>query len=185
MTENKLPVKKGDALPSTAELIESLPADQRNDLTKFHIQGQMELNLEAARMQQKQMAGLNEIRAHVDAFNELDRQANGLRSGHTIRSTIDMGSGHMEITSRSGGASSCFVATATYQDTHHPDVEYLRRFRDAYLSKSRPGLLFIHWYYRKAGPVMSAFIKGREWLRVPCLYALKGTVSLLKKMFPA
>ena len=43
--------------------------------------------------------------------------------------------------------SSCYVATATYQDAYHPNVVLLREFRDKRLQKSLPGRMFIKFYY--------------------------------------
>lgn len=50
--------------------------------------------------------------------------------------------------------SSCFVATAVYEDCNHKKVIRLRRFRDETLSKSFLGNLFIKLYY-KYGPYLA------------------------------
>jgi hypothetical protein len=46
------------------------------------------------------------------------------------------------------GSGGCFVATAVYESGHHPTVYRLRVFRDAVLSRSSVGLLFIQAYAR-------------------------------------
>ena len=54
--------------------------------------------------------------------------------------------------------SSCFVATATYKDTYHPNVVALRKFRDESLSKTLLGRIFIAFYY-KVGPYLAYPVK--------------------------
>lgn len=54
--------------------------------------------------------------------------------------------------------SSCFVATAVYDDCNHEKVVKLRRFRDETLSKSFLGNLFIKLYY-KCGPHLALIPK--------------------------
>ena len=48
---------------------------------------------------------------------------------------------------QNGRGSSCYVATATYQDAFHPNVILLRDFRDNYLQKSSFGRAFVKFYY--------------------------------------
>lgn len=56
-----------------------------------------------------------------------------------------------------GADGSCFVATAAYADPRHPDVAYLRAFRDQWLVHRAWGRVFIAVYWqvgpRLAGPV--------------------------------
>lgn len=40
----------------------------------------------------------------------------------------------------------CFVATAAYGGEDHPDVQFLRRFRDNYLINFSIGRAFVRWY---------------------------------------
>ncbi|MDA3916690.1 MAG: hypothetical protein PF690_06925 [Deltaproteobacteria bacterium] len=47
----------------------------------------------------------------------------------------------MEIESKSGAE--CFDATAVFNNSNHPSVEYLRQFRDNVLQKSEKGKKFI------------------------------------------
>jgi len=49
---------------------------------------------------------------------------------------------------------SCFVATAVYGDQDHPQVQKLRNFRDAKLSRTLVGRHFIKFYY-VVGPTLS------------------------------
>lgn len=63
-----------------------------------------------------------------------------------------------------GGAGSCFVATAAYGDTYHPDVNYLRRVRDEILVHNRFGRAFI-WTYWRVGPILAKMLMPHPHLR--------------------
>lgn len=41
----------------------------------------------------------------------------------------------------------CYIATLVYNDIEHPNVEYLRKYRDKKLSKNFLGKIFIKFYY--------------------------------------
>lgn len=75
----------------------------------------------------------------------------------------------------SGADLTCFVATAAYQDPRHPDVVWLRKFRDEWLRNYAPGRAFIAFYW-KAGPVLArkieSYPKARKAFRV-----LIGTIT--------
>jgi hypothetical protein len=58
---------------------------------------------------------------------------------------------------RSGGGGGCFVATCAYGDFNHPDVMYLRLFREFVLAESAAGRRFIRLYYRH-GPALARMI---------------------------
>lgn len=68
-------------------------------------------------------------------------------------------------TSAGGG---CFVATCAYGDEDHPDVLFLRLYRDMELSGHRGGRAFITFYYA-VGPWLAAAIRpfpgGRRLVR--------------------
>jgi hypothetical protein len=54
-----------------------------------------------------------------------------------------------------GGGGGCFIATCAYGDYDHPNVMYLRLFRDLVLRDYSAGRWFIGFYYR-VGPAMAA-----------------------------
>src|SRR5262245_5071254 len=55
---------------------------------------------------------------------------------------------------------SCFIATVAFGDPDCFELEVLRNFRDTRLSKSKPGRLFIAWYYRN-GEQLASWIELR------------------------
>lgn len=59
--------------------------------------------------------------------------------------------------------SDCFIATACYGDTNHPDVEVFREWRDSILIKSVPGRIFIFLYY-VFSPHLAKYISGTPYL---------------------
>jgi len=50
-------------------------------------------------------------------------------------------------------SSFCFIATAAYGTPLAPEVDWLRRWRDDFLLKSRMGRYFIRAYYRFSPPI--------------------------------
>lgn len=61
--------------------------------------------------------------------------------------------------------SMCFVATATFANEDHPDVQLLRSFRDRILLNSVTGAAFVRWYY-KHGPAVARCIENSRLARV-------------------
>jgi len=53
----------------------------------------------------------------------------------------------------------CFVATAAYGDRMHPEVVWLRNWRDTVLIRSAPGRAFVRFYW-KVGPVMARHVSA-------------------------
>ncbi len=64
----------------------------------------------------------------------------------------------------------CFVVTATMGDPYHPVVLEYRKFRDARLTKTVPGKMFIAAYYR-IGPLMASVLNRYTFLK-PISYYL-------------
>jgi cold shock CspA family protein len=57
----------------------------------------------------------------------------------------------------------CFIATAVYQDTYHPNVMLLRNFRDTYLMTNNFGKKFVKHYYRLSPP-FADYIENKKLL---------------------
>ncbi|MDN7129842.1 hypothetical protein J6I92_08155 [Pseudidiomarina sp. 1APR75-15] len=94
------------------------------------------------------------IEDHVQTFNRLDKQ--GRLTRQKVTTDLSSGGSNMRIESKSGAA--CFVATAAYQNPNHPDVIYLRSFRDKKLATTRVGRSFIAWYWRN-GPKLAKVVR--------------------------
>jgi len=62
------------------------------------------------------------------------------------------------------GQSSCFIATATFNNYNHPVVHDLQNFRDNWLIKKKWGKSFVLWYYKK-GPLAAKLISKSNLLR--------------------
>lgn len=139
---------------------------------------------EALRLESKQReqmldreAASRDVNQHVDAWNMLEEKGKFTRQ--KITTDVKTGAGNMRIESKSGGA--CFVATAVYENECHPDVIFLRRFRDGFLSRYSMGKAFISWYYIN-GPKLALKIKKSNRLKVFTRSCLKCLVVLMKKI---
>jgi hypothetical protein len=77
--------------------------------------------------------------------------------------------------SSSGGG--CFIATCAYGDYDHPDVMYLRLFRDLVLADYAPGRRFIRFYYRVGPSIATAlapYPRLKGWVRAGLSHAVRG-----------
>ncbi|MFX4299853.1 calcium-binding protein [Pseudosulfitobacter pseudonitzschiae] len=79
----------------------------------------------------------------------------------------------------SGPDMTCFVATAAYQDPHHPDVVWLRKYRDQHLRNYRTGRVFIAFYW-KVGPVLSRMVAPHPGIRRSARYLIGCLTSGLQ-----
>jgi hypothetical protein len=120
--------------------------------------------------------GKKALEDHVDAFNMLDK--GGTFTRNTLKSDIKTGAGRMTVESKSGAG--CFVATAVYGGLHHPDVEFLRQFRDRKLRGHPLGDGFISWYL-SAGPKMARFLSDKPKARSLVRACLRLFVGILRK----
>lgn len=139
--------------------------------------GEEALRLETKNREQNMdyVAGKKHTEDHIDAFNMLDK--GGKLTAHKLVSDIKTGAGNMRIESKSGAT--CFVASVAYDDPNHPDVMFLRRFRDTVLSKSKRGQAFIAWYW-KNGSTLAKFVGTSTVLRKAAKLVISGIVRLLK-----
>ena len=164
-------------------LLQTLSNEERQALAKVVLEKKIDLEFEAARNEVVRQNAEVTLQTFDRRVKDIDLHSD--KSDVLVRReekvTVDIPNG--SISSRySRGA--CFVATATYKNPYHPDVEYLRKFRDQYLVKRKPGRLFIEWYYRKSGPYMASIIKHYPVLRYMCLATLKGAVAVLRTICP-
>lgn len=136
------------------------------------------LELEARKRQQDMdyEAGRRATQDHIDTYNMLDK--NGRLTRQSVTSDIKTGAGNMRVESKSGAT--CFVASAAYGDQNHPDVMFLRAFRDDVLAKTSIGRSFITWYWR-VGPRLARAVEKSEQLRNISKYLISKVVIGFKK----
>lgn len=82
----------------------------------------------------------------------------------------------------SGADSTCFVATAAYGNSLHPDVCYLRQFRDNTLLKSVAGRAFVDFYWC-VGPKLAKFVNPTDKTGLLVRFALGQLVRGLRRWF--
>jgi hypothetical protein len=136
----------------------------------------LRLEVEALERRGKYEEARNLVQDHIDAFTMLDKGNGKLRSTK-IQSDIETGSGKMRIETKSGAT--CFVASAAYDDPNHPDVVFLRRFRDTVLSRHATGRTFIRIYWI-LGPVLAKPVSRFPFLRHVSRQVISSIIRLLK-----
>lgn len=78
----------------------------------------------------------------------------------------------------------CFVATAAYNDPWHPDVRFLRAFRDQWLVTRAWGRVFIAFYWR-VGPRLAGFVRRNPSLAQPARQVIAAVVRVLQMFWKA
>lgn len=138
--------------------------------------GEEALRLEVKNREQNMdyVVGKKATEDHIDTFNMLDKS--GSMTRQSVTSNIKTGAGNMRIESKAGAT--CFVASVAYDDPNHPDVMFLRGFRDNVLSKSPNGQSFIAWYWRN-GPKLAKVVGKSIVLRNGARLVISGIVNLL------
>ncbi|AZP12441.1 CFI-box-CTERM domain-containing protein [Undibacterium parvum] len=140
--------------------------------------GEEALRLEVKNREQNMdyVLGKKVAEDHIETFEMLEKR--GRTTRQTVRSDFKTGAGNMHIESKSGAT--CFVASAAYENPNHPDVIFLRIFRDNVLNRSPAGRKFINWYW-KNGPKLAKFVEKSIFLRVTSKNTIKLIVLFLKK----
>ena len=185
--EMKLPVKNtsgtevklhGNGLQagSLIELsLSRLNTNQAQNLMSKAAEEALRLEVKNREQNMDYVVGKKATEDHIDTFNMLDKQ--GPLKRQLVISDIKTGAGNMRIESKSGAT--CFVASVAYDDPNHPDVMYLRGFRDSVLNQSAKGRAFIAWYWRN-GPKLAKFVGKSAVLRNGARLAISGIVEFLK-----
>ena len=122
------------------------------------------------------VTGRKVVEDHIETFGMLEKQ--GRLTRQVVDSTIKTGAGEMRITSKSGAT--CFVATATYGDVDHPNVRFLRAWRDGYLAHRPTGRTFIDWYWR-TGPKLAVWVTRYPVLKRCSHAGLNLLVALIRQ----
>lgn len=81
-----------------------------------------------------------------------------------------------------GSDGSCFVATAAYQDRLHPDVVFLRGFRDQWLHERAWGRCFIAFYWW-IGPKLAGPVRRNDRLRRISKGTISAVVRILRRVW--
>lgn len=77
--------------------------------------------------------------------------------------------------------SKCFIATSTYGDPLHPQVQMLTRFRDEVLEEHLLGQLFI-WIYYKVSPPVANFLDKNPQLKPATRRSLDWLTKKIKNL---
>lgn len=183
---NELVVAHEKSLTSSLvseKMLQTLSKEEQRSIAKAVIEKKIELEFEAAKdeaMRRNASVTLQEFDKRVSSIDASIDKTDIFKGRHEeVR--LDVPNGTLRSSYRSG---LCFVATATYCNPHHPDVEYLRQFRDQYLQQTATGQRFIRWYYGKAGPAMANVVSKLPPLRWISLVCLKTLVAVLRVVFP-
>jgi hypothetical protein len=125
----------------------NLSSEQAQNLLSNAAQEVLRLEVKNREQNMAYHIGRKAVEDHIETFNMLERK--GATTRQTVKSEISTGAGRVRIESKSGAT--CFVASVAYANPNHPDVMFLRYFRDNLLNKTKVGKNFIKWYW-KWGP---------------------------------
>lgn len=155
---------------------QNLTQDELKVIRSKALDEKLRLEVSAIEREQKYDIGRRTAQDHIDAFAMLEK--GGRLTSNKLKSEIDTGSGKMTIESKSGAT--CFVASAAYDDPNHPDVMYLRGFRDAVLTKNLAGRAFISLYW-KIGPTLAIPVRQNATLQSIARMVIGWIVTKLKR----
>lgn len=177
-TQNKNAVQLHDSGLRAGSLIEqslsSLNKQQAQNLMAKAGEEALRLEVKGREQNMDYVVGKKAAEDHIDTFNMLEK--GGKLTGQKVTSDIKTGAGNMRIESKTGAT--CFVASVAYDDPNHPDVMFLRGYRDNVLSKSKNGQSFIAWYWRN-GPKLAKIVVRSVVLRKAAKLVISGIVGLL------
>ncbi len=111
------------------------------------------------------------------------KSKSGSQRSYTNNRTHSSKSNYSYKTSNSR-SSNCFVATAVYEDIHHPKVQLLRKYRDEVLRKNFFGIGFIKIYY-SVGPYLAIPVKRNQKLKLVLKKILDVIVRRIEKTHPS
>lgn len=188
MSSNNLPAKSGEQRPQELhdnglragdlinQAISKLNNDQVEAIGVEAAKQALDLQVRQAKQNIDYVTGKKVTEDHIEAWNTLNKQ--GKTTRHNVTTDIETGAGKMRLESKSGAT--CFVATAAYGDPNHPDVMYLRWYRDNVLCNSAVGRLFIDIYW-KIGPILAKAISPHSTAQKLAKAAISSFVHKLKK----
>ena len=154
--------------------IQELSPEESKAVREDAIRAAIELEVQQRKQEIEYVGGKKVVEDHVEAWQMLDQGKKMTR--HTVTTETEMGAGKMRIESKSGAQ--CFVATAAYGDATHPDVIFLRCYRDQVLATSPIGRLFIRVYWF-VGPKLASMVAPFPVLQQAARRLLKKLVIRL------
>jgi hypothetical protein len=158
--------------------VRNLSKDQLQALGTQAGEELIKLEIKQREQQLDYITGKKVAEDHVDTWNMLNKE--GKTTGVKMVSEIKTGAGNMKIENRSGAT--CFVATATYQREDHPNVEFLRTYRDTVLASSSTGRKFIAWYWQY-GPSLAKYVTNSSLLRSFSKISISAVVFIVRLFY--
>ncbi len=149
----------------------NLSCEQAQNLLSNAAQEALRLEVKSREQSMDYHIGRKSVEDHIETFNMLERK--GATTRQTVKSEIKTGAGRVTIESKSGAT--CFVASVAYANPNHPDVMFLRYFRDNHLNKSNAGKAFIGWYW-KWGPRLAIAVTNIPFAKTLSRLFLSGIV---------
>jgi hypothetical protein len=159
--------------------IEDLPPEKREALIEKIIEEKINISIEERKMSETHDLSRSQIDDYVATWQVLKNNTEVFQ-GTRMEQTFKTGTGTLKIESKSGRA--CFVATATYEDANHPDVVFLRHYRDKILTKSFAGRIFIKIYY-VIGPKLANLLKLSSISKKYSKYLISLLVKKLRNRY--
>lgn len=153
----------------------NLTPEQMQNIAAKATEEALRLEVKAREQEQDYRVGRQVINDHIDTFQLISKE--GKLTRQKVESEITTGAGKMRIESKSGAA--CFVATATYGDPEHPDVVFLRAFRDSVLTNYVTGRAFIKFYW-VTGPQLAKLVKKCPKLQKVSLWFIKHIIAKIR-----
>lgn len=153
-----------------------LTQEQAQNLMQKAGEEALKLEVKARTQNLDYVVGKKAIEDHIETFDMLDKR--GRTTRQSVVSDVKTGAGNMRIESKAGAT--CFVASVAYQDPNHPDVIFLRQFRDSKLASRPAGRAFIQWYWLN-GPRIAKIVDRHGQLRAASKAAISAIVWFLKR----
>jgi hypothetical protein len=138
----------------------------------------IELNKRQTEQNIDYVSGKKAVEDHVDTWDALNKA--GRTTRQSVTTDVNIGAGRMRIESKSGAT--CFVATAAYGDWQHPDVEFLRWYRDNVLIGTRAGRVFTRGYW-VVGPLLAKLLAPHPRMRAAARGVLSRLVQALRRQY--
>lgn len=182
-TDGKRPVQLHDNGLRAGNLIDTaisrLDENQVKALGVKAAEAALELQKRQTQQNIDYTTGKKVVEDHIDTWDVLNK--NGKTTRQSVTSDIDTGAGRMRIESKTGAT--CFVATAAYGDWRHPEVEFLRWYRDNILVTSSAGRTFTYFYWQ-VGPYLARVVAPYPRVRGITRGLISRLVHVLRARHP-